>query len=141
MWIATPRGSKNKELSWAEKPHTFNEVGAIFTIQGFDLNYAGVIIGPSAQYRDGEIVFVPEKSRNPNVRAKRTLSDGSKKSFAEDLLRNQLNVLMTRGVHGVYIYAVDPALQAELLKASASSRLLSITCEIVQVVRGDGILF
>ncbi|WP_235697653.1 DNA/RNA helicase domain-containing protein [Corynebacterium diphtheriae] len=46
MWIATPRGSKNKELSWAEKPHTINEVGSIFTIQGFDLNYAGVIIGP-----------------------------------------------------------------------------------------------
>ncbi|CAB0577733.1 hypothetical protein FRC0129_00001 [Corynebacterium diphtheriae] len=121
VWIATPRGSKNKELSWAEKPHTINKVGSIFTIQDLDLNYAGVIIGPSVQYRDGEIIFVPKESHNPNVRAKRTLSDGSKKSFTEDLLRNQLNVLMTRGVHGVYIYAVDPALQAELLKASVSS--------------------
>ncbi|CAB0667396.1 hypothetical protein FRC0522_02197 [Corynebacterium diphtheriae] len=95
MWVVTPRGSKNKEPSWAEKPHTINEVGSIFTLQGFDLNYAGVIIGPSVQYRDGKIVFVPKESHNPNVRAKRTLSDGSKKPFAEDLLRNQLNVLMT----------------------------------------------
>ncbi|AEX77669.1 DNA/RNA helicase domain-containing protein [Corynebacterium diphtheriae] len=65
VWVVTPRGSKNKELSWAEKPHTINEVGSIFTIQGFDLNYAGVIIGPSVQYRDGKIVFIPKESHNP----------------------------------------------------------------------------
>lgn len=26
-------------------------------------------------------------------------------------------MLLTRGVHGLYLYAVDPALQTELLKA------------------------
>ena len=30
---------------WAESPHTLNEVGSTFSIQGFDLNYVGVIIG------------------------------------------------------------------------------------------------
>ncbi|WP_340700921.1 DNA/RNA helicase domain-containing protein [Corynebacterium diphtheriae] len=72
-FIGTPNGDvgcysprfQNKELSWAEKLHTINEVGSIFTLQGFDLNYAGVIIGPSVQYRDGKIVFVPEESHNP----------------------------------------------------------------------------
>ncbi len=29
-------------LAWAEQPQTINEVGSTFTIQGFDLNYAGV---------------------------------------------------------------------------------------------------
>ncbi len=35
---------------WASRPETVDEVGSIYTIQGFDLNYAGVIIGPSVDY-------------------------------------------------------------------------------------------
>src|SRR5699024_8449498 len=31
---------------WAELPQTINEVGSIYTCQGFDLNYTGIIIGP-----------------------------------------------------------------------------------------------
>lgn len=31
---------------WAELPQTIDEVGSIYTCQGFDLNYAGIIIGP-----------------------------------------------------------------------------------------------
>lgn len=34
----------NKALSWAEQPQTIDEIGSTFTIQGFDLNYAGVIL-------------------------------------------------------------------------------------------------
>lgn len=43
-----------KDSVWAEKPMSIDEVGSTFTIQGFDLNYAGVIIGPSITYREGE---------------------------------------------------------------------------------------
>lgn len=35
--------AKFSTLAWAEKPHTIDEIGSTFTIQGFDLNYAGVI--------------------------------------------------------------------------------------------------
>lgn len=35
---------------WAQRPETLHEVGSIYTIQGFDLNYAGVILGPSLGY-------------------------------------------------------------------------------------------
>ena len=38
------------------------------------------------------------------------------KKFGERLLKNELNVLLTRGVKGLYIYAVDPALQEELMR-------------------------
>lgn len=48
---------KESKKSWAEQSHTINEIGSTFTIQGFDLNYAGVIIGPSVQYRNGKVVF------------------------------------------------------------------------------------
>lgn len=108
-------------LSWAEQPQTIDEVGSTFTIQGFDLNVAGVILGPSVQWRDGRIVHVPSESKNSAAKNKRTLSDGSKADVAEHLLRNELNVLLTRGVHGLYIYAVDPELRARLKEATDSA--------------------
>lgn len=53
-----------KGLAWAEQPQTINEVGSTFTIQGFDLNYAGVILGPSVKYRNGKVIFVLRKADN-----------------------------------------------------------------------------
>lgn len=108
---------KNKSLAWAEQPQTIREVGSTFTIQGFDLNYAGVIIGPSVKYRNGKIIFDSKCSFNKNATHNRTISDGSKVNVSEELLRNELNILLTRGVHGLYIYAVDDQLQQALLNA------------------------
>ncbi|EXJ22514.1 hypothetical protein ADIAL_2100 [Alkalibacterium sp. AK22] len=108
---------KIKGLAWAEQPQTINQVGSTFTIQGFDLNYAGVIIGPSVVYRNGKVQFRPSKSANKKATRRRTLDDGSKQSFGDTFLRNELNVLLTRGVNGLYIYAVDNELREALLKA------------------------
>lgn len=105
------------KLAWAEQPHTINEVGSTYTIQGFDLNYAGVILGPSVKYRDGHIVFDPQASCNKKAVQKRTLSDGTKQSFGEILLQHEVRVLMTRGVNGLYIYACDEELRKVLLNA------------------------
>lgn len=106
------------DISWAEQPQTINEIGSTYTIQGFDLNYVGVIIGPSVKYRNGKIVFDPSKSANKKAIRNRTLRDGSKKSFGEMFIKNELNVLMTRGVNGLYIFAVDEELQNMLLRAA-----------------------
>ena len=103
--------------SWAEIPESIGEIGSTYTIHGFDLNYAGVILGPSVQFRDGKIIHVAEYSCNSNATQKRTLSNNEKQSFADDLLKNEMNVLLTRGVEGLYIYACDDALREELLKA------------------------
>lgn len=108
---------KNRELSWAEQPQTINEVGSTYTIQGFDLNYSGVVIGPSVKYRNGKVIFDPDASYNKKAVRNRTLSDGSKAKVGEELLPNELNVLLTRGVNGLYIYAVDPELQEKLLQS------------------------
>ena len=113
--IKKGRHSKNK-LSWIERPETIGEVGLTFTIQGFDLNYSGLIIGPSVQYRNGHIKFDPSKSKNTNATHLRTLH-GKKVPLGQKLLPNELNVLLTRGVNGMYIYAVDDELRAALLKA------------------------
>lgn len=74
------------------------------------MNYAGVIIGPSATYRNGEIVFDAKASQNYLATNKRKdLGD-----FAEENLKHELNVLLKRGVHGLYLFAVDEGLQRRL---------------------------
>jgi uncharacterized protein len=109
----------NKKLAWAEQPQTIDEVGSTFTIQGFDLNYAGVILGPSVTYEDGKIKWVPEKSYSAKATQKRTLSDGQSKSFGDKLLQHEVRVLMTRGVNGLYIYACNDKLREALKQAAA----------------------
>lgn len=104
----------NQSLSWAEQPQTLGEVGSTFTIQGFDLNYAGVILGPSVKYRNGEIIFDPTASYNAKATRNRTLANGEKKKFGETLIQHEVRVLMTRGVEGLYVYACDNELRKAL---------------------------
>lgn len=107
------RTVKYSELSWAEKDYTINEIGSTYTVQGFDLNYVGVELGPSVKFREGKIIHDPSESSNSKATQKRD----SNKSYADTLLKNEFNVLMTRGVHGLYIHAVDPELQKALEEA------------------------
>ncbi|MHC1510728.1 DUF2075 domain-containing protein [Pediococcus pentosaceus] len=109
--------SSNKYLSWAERPETISEAGSTYTIQGFDLNYSAVIIGPSVKYRDGKVIYDPDFSANRNAVSNRTLKNGKKQKVYDTLLPNELNVLLTRGINGLYIYAVDDELRIALLSA------------------------
>lgn len=104
-------------MSWIEQPQTINEIGSTFTVQGFDLNYVGVIIGPSVKYRNGKIVFDITKSKNKGAVQNRKLETGEMINYGETLLKNELNVLLTRGVNGLYVYAVDEELQKALKNA------------------------
>ncbi len=115
--LSVEEKKKVKNLSWAEQPQTIDEVGSTFVIQGFDLNYAGVILGPSVKYRDGHIVFDSQASCNAKAVRNRTLSDGTKKKYGELLLQHEVRVLMTRGVNGLYIYACDEELRNALYQA------------------------
>ena len=116
LQLKCPRGEKN--LAQPEQSQTINEIGSTFTIQGFDLNYAGVIIGPSVKFRNGKIIYDKSESKNIQVTQNRKLSDDTMKNFGEELLRNELHVLLTRGVNGLYIYAVDDELRNALKEAS-----------------------
>ena len=102
-----------KDVAWAEIPETIDEIGSIFTVQGFDLNYCGLIIGPSVKYRDGKVVFDESASCDDRAKGNRKFDEKSE-SVGLSLIKNALNVLMTRGVHGLFIYAVDDKLRGKL---------------------------
>ena len=110
----SPQGGKGIDGdAWAERAATLEEVGSTFTIQGFDLNYAGVIIGPSVKLREGKLVFDAKASKSKKATNKRDKVD-----YSAENLHNELNVLLKRGVHGLYLFAVDPELQAALKRAA-----------------------
>ena len=48
--INLPWNTTDTKRTWAERPDTISEVGSIYTVQGFDLNNVGVVIGPSVDY-------------------------------------------------------------------------------------------
>lgn len=101
---------------WALRPETLDEVGSIYTIQGFDLNYAGVILGPSVGYDDttDRIIVRPEHYEDQEA-FKKCTDLGNLERLKEQIIFNSINVLMKRGRYGLYLYAVDPALRQRLL--------------------------
>lgn len=103
---------------WAEIPSTLNEVGSIYTVQGFDLNYIGIILGPSVLLdKDNRIRIDLSKVTDVEIFKKRA-DITSTEAFEAVKLRlflNALNVLMKRGRYGLYLYAHDKALSKALL--------------------------
>lgn len=102
---------------WINSPKSVDEVGSIHTVQGYDLNYVGVIVGNDLRYdaSTGELVFDranyhDKKGRENNPKLGITYSD-------EDLLeyvKNIYSVLLTRGIRGTYIYVCNSALRDHL---------------------------
>lgn len=117
--INMPWNSTQDNLTWAENPNSIKEVGSIYTIQGFDLNYVGVVLGPSVSYdkNKDELVLDPSKYKDTGAFISRTdLSAKKNQEIKEEIILNSMNVLMKRGIHGLYIYATDPKLRQRLLE-------------------------
>ena len=88
-------------------------VFCIHTIQGLEVEYAGVIIGKDLTYNKetGKIEFHKEmNARSDSASGIRTADD----ALAEKLIRNTYKVLLTRGVKGTFIYAEDDNLREYL---------------------------
>lgn len=116
-WNSTP-------TDWIASSNALEEVGSIHTVQGYDLNYVGVIIGLDLRFdserrrlfidRDS---YLDKKGKQNNPALGRTYSDGDLLRFITQIYA----VLMTRGIRGTYVYACDPVLR-EHLKAFIPSR-------------------
>ena len=99
-------GLVDSDYSYLADPDSINQIGCIHTIQGLDLQYAGVIIGKDLIYRDGKIQF--DKNANVDNYSAKISSSDDKDAFR--YIRNTYNVLLTRGMRGTFIYCEDKAL-------------------------------
>jgi hypothetical protein len=88
---------------WASDPGGFAQVGCVYTAQGFEYDWNGVILGPDLVWRDGGFVSNRKANRDPDFRNTKTVSD---EQF-DALVRNVYKVLMTRGMVGTVLYSTD----------------------------------
>lgn len=92
---------------WATDVRGLGQVGCIYSAQGFEYDWAGVIFGPDLVRRGDRW----EARREPSWDS--VVKSASDSDFG-DLIRNTYKVLLTRGMKGVCVYSTDPETQAFL---------------------------
>ena len=108
-WNARPGKKKLKDAPiaslWASDPRGFEQVGCIYTAQGFEYDFGGTIFGADFVWRDGG--WAPDKSRHADGVVKKALN-------FDVLVRNIYKVLLTRGLKGCGVLSTDPETQEKL---------------------------
>ena len=102
---------------WINSAGSPHEVGSIHTVQGYDLNYAGVIIGNDLRFDPDSRKLYVDRASYQDVKGKENNKQRGIAYSDDDLLefiRNIYGVLLTRGMRGTYVYVCDPALRAHL---------------------------
>ena len=131
-WKTNPKNNKNREKydieidglkliwnsttnDWVNSKNSINEVGCIHTVQGYDLNYTGVIIGPELSYDPIKHELVIDKEKYMDINGKRSISDPKE---LEKYIINIYKTLLTRGIYGTYVYVIDENLRKFLKDAA-----------------------
>lgn len=99
-------------VDWVNTPNSINEIGCIHTIQGYDLNYAGVILGNEIKFDETNGRITVDKSKYQDLQGKTALDNGEES--LREYIGNIYVTLMTRGIQGTYVYACDPTMKKYL---------------------------
>jgi DUF2075 family protein len=105
-WNAKPDAGRlgpgiPKASFWASDPRGIEQVGCVYTAQGFEFDYVGIIFGPDLRYDWESNTWVGDKSHSFDSVVKR-----SGDRFV-DLVKNTYRVLFTRGIKGCYVYFMN----------------------------------
>lgn len=109
---------------WASEAGGFEQVGCVYTAQGFEYAWNGVIFGPDlvwrAQARGGAGGWVSRREHNkdPDFRSRTKVDDAT----FDRLVRHVYKVLLTRGMVGTLLYSTDPETQAMLTSVVGAGR-------------------
>lgn len=89
-----------KEALWTYDARGVEQVGCIYTAQGLEFDYAGVIFGADLVYRHGK-GWIGQRENSFDTVVKQ-----SKDNFLE-LVKNTYRVLFSRAMKGCYVYFVN----------------------------------
>lgn len=89
---------------WAFDEGGIGQIGCIYTAQGFEYDWAGVIFGDDFVRRGDRWVAQRDKSEDSTVKA----ADDTR---FPDLIRNTYKVLLTRGMRGACVFSTDEETQ------------------------------
>ena len=95
-----PTGVPSSNL-WAYEPSGIDQVGCVYTAQGFEFDYVGVIFGKDLIYRFAQQDWAAQPDSCYDSVVKRS------KGKLLDLLKNTYRVLLTRGLKGCYVFFQD----------------------------------
>lgn len=98
------RTYNNWVIEGASDPDIAHEVGCIHSTQGYDLSYAYVIIGDDITYDPVTDSLIADKSNYFDKNGKNTATQEELNQY----IKNIYYVLLTRGIFGTHIYAVNP---------------------------------
>ena len=85
-------------------PKGFDQIGCVYTAQGFEYDWNGVIFGPDLVWRSNKWVGVASGSKDPAMK-------GIGEEQFDVLVKNTYKVLLTRGLAGTLLFSVDPETQ------------------------------
>jgi hypothetical protein len=109
---------------WLINPSAIDQVGCVHTCQGLELDYVGVIIGPDlVSDKEGSLITQPKERAKDDktIRGYRQLAKTDPeqaKRLTGLVIKNTYRVLMSRGMKGCYVYAVDNFFRERLRAAS-----------------------
>ncbi|MEU8436820.1 DUF2075 domain-containing protein [Streptomyces sp. NPDC029216] len=93
---------------WATDPAGFGQVGCVYTAQGFEYDWSGVIMGPDLVWRTDRWVADRTASKDPSF------TKATPDEDVDRLIRNTYKVLLTRGMIGTVLYSTDPETREKL---------------------------
>lgn len=94
---------------WINSTTEATEMGCIHTVQGYDLNYAGVIFGEEIKYDEKNGRIYIDKSKYYDKKGKAAIKNDEE---LHGYIIKIYKTMMYRGIRGTYIYACDPALRS-----------------------------
>lgn len=101
------------DTDWINSPNSIDEIGCIHTTQGFDLNYAGVILGPEIDYDPISNCIIVYKDKYKDSKGKMGIdNDITLASY----IKNIYTTILERGISGTYIFACNKSLKEYLKK-------------------------
>lgn len=103
----------SKTKDWVNSSGAIDEVGCIHTVQGYGMNYVGVIIGPELYYDEKNKKIAVDKSKYCDRNGHAGVTDPNE---LERYIKNIYRTLLTRGIKGTYVYIVDKSLRNYLKK-------------------------
>lgn len=97
------------DKKWAISEETNGEIGCVYTSQGLEFEYCGVIIGNDLQINSENNSLFGSYKNFYDVKAKKGLKNNPKKLTS--LIKNIYKILLTRGQMGTYVYICDDNLR------------------------------
>jgi DUF2075 family protein/SOS-response transcriptional repressor LexA len=105
-WDARPEATKlapgiPRAQLWAHDPGGINQIGCVYTAQGFEFDYVGVIWGRDLRFDPSSQRWIADRTVSRDNVVRRSGAD------FDAYVRNIYRVLLSRGLKGCYVYCVD----------------------------------